>query len=332
MSNSNDHIDTIYELIAKELEGSISIAEKKQLHSWCSSSPANLKEYNQIIKLWTSANLSDFKKDIPVFDEKEAWKKINQKINVIEKPMSSNRSLYWKWAVAASVVIACAIIGVLSLNNKTVHFVARETNTSKILPDNSSVSLNQFSSVSYKEDFGGRKREVTLHGDGFFDVTKNQDKPFIVHTPFIDIRVVGTSFYVRQDSSKNLVMVKVTSGTVSVAPKDMAGNEILLSVGESASYDLIRRQFTRNRVDDNEFYWHTRTLVFNQMRLEEVIKILNTKFLTNIVLTRSSLGACRLTTTFEQQTLEEILQIISMTLNLTVEYSATAINISGDGC
>ena len=112
----------------------------------------------------------------------------------------------------------------------------------------------------------------------------------------------------------------------------MEGNEILLSVGESASYDLTRRQFTRNKVDDNEFYWHTRTLVFNQMRLEEVIKILNTKFLTNIVLTRSSLGACRLTTTFEQQTLEEILQIISMTLNLTVEYSATAINISGDGC
>ncbi|MDH5604820.1 MAG: FecR family protein, partial [Cyclobacteriaceae bacterium] len=208
MNNMNDHIDTIYELIAKEFEGSISHTEKEQLHSWCSASPVNQQEYEQVIKVWHAAKISDLEKDIPVFDEKEAWKKINLKIKAQEKPASPTVHLYWKWAVAASLLIVGTLIGVLSLKKNTVHFVANEASASKILPDSSSVSLAHFSSVSYKEGFEGSKREVTLRGDGFFDVTKNKEKPFIVHTPQVDIRVVGTSFYVRQDSSKNLVMVK----------------------------------------------------------------------------------------------------------------------------
>ena len=332
MDTTSDHTDRIYELIAKELEGSISKEEKEKLETWCSFSSENKVEYQQVIKVWSASKLNEVNKGLPLFDEHEAWTKINLKISKPKDPEIISPYRYWKWAVAASILILFGVYSLLTRKNYEVNFVAMEQNVSKILPDNSTVTLDSLASISYSNNFSGNKRELILRGNGFFDVTKNDEKPFLVHTRYVDISVLGTSFYIQQDSSKNLVIVKVISGTVSVKPTYKAHENVLLSVGESVFYDITLQKFTKNIVEDNEFYWHTKTLMFDQMRLAEVINILNTKFHTNIVLGRSSLGACRLTTSFEHQTLEEILRIISMTLNLTVEYNHDEIKLSGDGC
>ena len=65
------------------------------------------------------------------------------------------------------------------------------------LPDGSTVWLNAGSKLTYTKDFGKEIREVTLIGEAFFDVTKMKEKPFIIHTSSINIKVLGTAFNVK---------------------------------------------------------------------------------------------------------------------------------------
>src|SRR5699024_6685187 len=71
----------------------------------------------------------------------------------------------------------------------------------KVLPDGSKVILNSNSSISYTDGFAKDKRELTLQGEGFFQVTKDPARPFTVHTGNIATTALGTSFNVRHHKS-----------------------------------------------------------------------------------------------------------------------------------
>lgn len=63
-----------------------------------------------------------------------------------------------------------------------------------ILADGSTIILNSLSSISYPEDMSGKTRNVTLHGEAYFDVAKNPNKAFIVQAEGVEVKVLGTKF------------------------------------------------------------------------------------------------------------------------------------------
>ena len=84
--------------------------------------------------------------------------------------------------------------------------VTKNGNRTKIvLPDGSQVWLNAGSNLDYNNStFNQELREVSLNGEAYFDVTKNPDKPFIIHTKKMDIKVLGTVFNVRSYSDEKI--------------------------------------------------------------------------------------------------------------------------------
>jgi transmembrane sensor len=118
-----------------------------------------------------------------------------------------NRKRKWFWIAGAA---AAAITAVLSFTffstTKVVKPTRQAENTvstkagskSKIqLPDGTQVWLNADSKLEYNENFNVKLREVKLSGEAFFDVVKNKDKPFVIHTSQMDVKVLGTAFNVR---------------------------------------------------------------------------------------------------------------------------------------
>jgi len=114
---------------------------------------------------------------------------------------------FW-WAAAASLVLSLSIYGTLFLwkpeQNKVVSFTAikkvgqlANSREPMVLPDGTKVWLNEGSTLKLENNFSGNTREVTLFGEGFFDVTKNASKPFIVHVNKVNINVLGTAFNVK---------------------------------------------------------------------------------------------------------------------------------------
>ena len=84
-----------------------------------------------------------------------------------------------------------------------------------LLPDGTTVWLNAGSKLYYENDFNGT-REVRLEGEAFFDVVKQTDRPFIVHTSGIDIKVLGTAFNVKSYPEDKTVETTLYRGLVQV--------------------------------------------------------------------------------------------------------------------
>lgn len=91
-----------------------------------------------------------------------------------------------------------------------------QVNKLVILPDGSSVLLGTNSSISYTDSLKGTKREVNFSGNGFFEISKNPEKPFYVHTQGIVTKVLGTSFEINAPSENSNISVKVKTGRVAV--------------------------------------------------------------------------------------------------------------------
>lgn len=99
------------------------------------------------------------------------------------------------------------------------------------LPDGSKVSLNSESALSFPTLFEGDERKVVLQGEAFFEVAKNEDKPFIVSMPAMEVEVLGTTFNVKGYQDEEDITTTLVEGSVKVkAEKEQA----LLKPGQSA--------------------------------------------------------------------------------------------------
>ena len=112
--------------------------------------------------------------------------------------------------------------------------VTKNGNRSKIvLPDGSQVWLNAGSNLDYNNStFNKELREVSLNGEAYFDVTKNPDKPFIIHTKKMDIKVLGTVFNVRSYSDEKTAEAALIKGSIEVTLKDRKDQKIILKPNE----------------------------------------------------------------------------------------------------
>lgn len=104
--------------------------------------------------------------------------------------------------------------------------------TTQKLPDGSRVFLNAGSKLTFGKNFGESVREVTLTGEAFFDVVKNPDKPFVIHTSTLDIKVLGTQFNVKSYPSDKTTETSLIRGSVEVVVKTRPNEKYVLKPNE----------------------------------------------------------------------------------------------------
>ncbi len=127
-------------------------------------------------------------------------------------------------AAAAVLVISCSVVLVYWFANDRGHgemSVGRSEQRELVLSDGTKIRLNSSSKLTYPASFAGTgPREVTLVGEAFFDVARDTARPFLIHTPSMEIRVLGTSFNVRDYDADATAETALLSGKVEVARKD----------------------------------------------------------------------------------------------------------------
>ncbi|HEY4335346.1 MAG TPA: FecR family protein, partial [Puia sp.] len=96
------------------------------------------------------------------------------------------------------------------------------------LPDGTQVWLNADSRLIYSESFRGDAREVQLCGEAYFDVVKDRQHPFIIHTSTIDVTVLGTTLNVRSYSNEKNTEAVLIRGSVEVTLHNNPGKKIIL--------------------------------------------------------------------------------------------------------
>jgi ferric-dicitrate binding protein FerR (iron transport regulator) len=252
-----------------------------------------------------------------------------------------------KLIIAASILIVLTAGLFLYLNNPTpVEQVQDDavlaTVTTKFgsrsnmqLPDGSKVWLNSGSTITYDKQFGKTIREVTLSGEAFFDVVKNPEKPFIIHTQSMDIKVLGTQFNVKSYANDKLSEASLIQGSLEVSLKRrsekilLKPNEKIVVMNErmvkdttlvieksNPSESIIAVQklhYTRTDSSVVETSWVDNKLSFQDESFEDIAIRMERWYGTRIRFQDPEIKSWRFTGTFTNETIGQALEALQFT-------------------
>ena len=163
--------------------------------------------------------------------------------------------------------------------------------TSLQLPDGTTVFINAGSRLSFPSGFSKNRREVYLIGEAFFEVESNRQKPFIVHTPEIDVTVTGTRFNVSAYSDDNFTQTVLVSGAVSVRKSKVLGKKLVITPGESAMLDKESGVVTTSPVETSQYIsWIHGYIVCENDPVNEVMKKIERYYNCKIIIDPSITG------------------------------------------
>jgi ferric-dicitrate binding protein FerR (iron transport regulator) len=192
-----------------------------------------------------------------------------------------------------------------------------------ILPDNTLVYLNAGSELKYTEEkpknlFQGKvgNRKVYLTGEAWFDVSKNEKKPFVVHSSVYNVEVLGTQFNVKAYPNDDEVVTTVEGGTVKVvSSENLTINEAqTLQPGEQLTYTKSKG-INISDVNTHRFTaWKDNKLIFINMNLKELFVLLERKYGVDIEVADNMVLDYHYDSTITNETILEVLELISETL------------------
>lgn len=320
MSAENQHIE-LHDLIAKKLAGELTSQEAHQLDLLLLQEE-NKRIYEDISKIWNSTPAHSTIE----FDAQAALSKVNNRIIETPKPekkVSKTSYIPWLVSAAASVVIILSVLfwlpnntndSIATVSIQTEHF----TEIQQVpIPDGTKIDINLKSTLEYPKVFGDKTREVKLSGKAFFDVAHDKKKPFIIHTDCIDIQVLGTSFYVHAEKDESETSVSVITGRVKLTSKIDDTKTVTLEKGQKGVFDKRTNTFNLTTTDENDYFWKTKTLVFRNTTIEKVVTSINQNYNTTLEV-RGKLAKQAIETTFENNSPEEIIQILQVLSECTV--------------
>lgn len=322
-----------YPQIIAYLNGHCTEAEKEAVEKWKQADPEHQVLFDQFQQLWAAskANVEHEKPDVDLAWQKVKGQSIDQKKL---KPL-------WRRRIAG--IAAILLIGLLAYLSKDrwmpnqIQMVSAQNGanpTQVVLADGSKVWLNKDSKLVFSKRFNGPERLVELTGEAFFDVQRNEKKPFRIITPDAQIEVLGTSFDVMAYPDSSKVRVQVSSGSVAFS---MAGKEkeaLILNKGEEGFFDKSELQLVKaQKQQTNRMAWKTKVLEFDNTSISRAISLIEDVYGVNIEMTQPEIGNCRFTTTFDNETLEVVLETISSIFDIVIEEKQTNIySLSGQGC
>jgi len=309
--------DMMDELLVKYLADEATPPEQKLVEEWVNGSEANRHYFQHFQLIW---NESQKLAATTPADENKAWLRFQRRIKKTESVPGKIRAFGW-WRIAASILIIAGAAWFTStilekgsadpqiLNIAAISEVKKDT-----LPDGSIAVLNKHSELSYPAIFKGKTRKVKLRGEAFFNVKPNKEKPFIIDVNDVQVKVVGTSFNIR--SVNGLTEVIVETGIVQVTK----GNEVIeLKAGERISLEGVDTTSKKEASDDKLYnYYVSRTFICDNTPLWKLVEKLNEAYDANIRIGREELRKLPLNATFQDESLDVILDIVSQTLMIKV--------------
>ena len=324
-----------WELITKQLRGEISEDDKKAFDAWLKADVSHSTLFNEAKATWDSTGIVN--KNISI-NKAKAWQSIQQKIALENEKITSSpkktSSKVWIYRAAAIFVVALFATWFLIKNNADNELVTISTQNNKqtvVLSDGSTVVLNSNSILTYPKKFNAKERKVTLSGEGFFDVVKNPNQPYIIEHKDFNIKVLGTSFNVLAYESDTQAVVTVVSGKVMFDAKQ--GNSIALSKDDVGILNKSKKQIEKTiNYNLNFLTWKTKKIEFKNTNFKDVCETLKKHFSVNFSVKNPAVFNCKFTGYFENPTLNDVITVLEKTLNLKAEINGKEVFVDGAGC
>lgn len=316
--------DILIAFIANELADDFSA----YLHTWIKKDGANEKRYHELVKTWEF--VGTIQPNPVAVNVENAWQTVLDKIQPTEKiiPLKRNWRKTIFWSSAATILILVGIFSLLKFTGNEelrINRLAQETGLVDELSDGSVIQLNANSSLSYLSEFEADERKVALRGEAFFEITKDEKRPFIVDLEDeLFVKVVGTSFNIKAIEGDSITEVYVNTGKVEFGNQ---ATKLVLIPGEKGIFNHTSNQLYKENKEStglSELYWMSGEVKFDGVPLIEVIEVLNTIFEaeSEVVLACPDRQNLRIVSSLKKgRPIEEILKVIAEIHGFIIEKS-----------
>ena len=328
-------------LLSRHLSGEMTPEEEVAFRREMERGPGKQVLLEEYRKIWeaagSQASQADYDLDAEWALMQEMLPAYHMKPGARKLGRGGGRSLlYYSYRIAAVLVLG------LLLSFSWI-YVTRIAGTEKvmavnepvevILGDGTRVLVNRHSSLRYKRRFDEQERKVFLSGEAWFNVSRDTTRPFVIDAGLTLVEVLGTSFNVNAYKENPAVEITVESGMVAMSAKEDQGNLIVMKAGSGGSYNKDQKELKLlPSPHPNKLSWKTRELFFEGSTLLEVTELVNRVYGASLVIMNSELAACPITVTFRNQSLDAIVNVLEMTLDLQVTRVGDEIQLDGEGC
>lgn len=322
MKETNRPID---ELIADYLARELSPDGLTELHAWISSSEENKAYFLRQQEIWFSA-LEE--KEAQLYDAEAAFEHFQKRVAKATHHPSTvpHRRLTSRLLRYAAAVAGICLMTYFSYRKGADHLqqsltqitveVPMGSQTRLCLPDQTIVTLNAGSRLSYPQEFGINSREVELEGEGFFEVTHNAEQPFCVRSKSIEVNVLGTQFNFKDYPNDETVSVSLYQGKVSLDNRLQPESPMQLRPNECMVMNKLNGKMNKEEHESKDsFLWTQGELMFKNTRLTEILHTLERSYGVHIRLETDSLKDIRFNGRFKRAEYDskEILQTLKAT-------------------
>jgi transmembrane sensor len=290
---------------------------------------ANPQDYNDMKFFWD--NLDNHKDEYPKPDLEKLWNGTRQKLGWVEERRTiSIRKKILQYA--AAIAIPLLLVGVaiyysvdrINTNQGLVSFISPDGMRTRLnLPDGSTVWLQPNSEIKYSKEFSPTKRQVYFSGQAYFNISHNPNSPFTVSINNMNIKVLGTRFYVKAKLSDDHIETGLISGKVNLTGE---GFTKTLMVNEVVLFSKKRNSIIETRnLKDNAFEWQDNSLVFSNCALGTLLTNISDWYGLECYIDPKIDVNKKITITIREESIQEIAEILKIVVPFEYKISENRI-------
>lgn len=273
----------------------------------------NKDDLDYYISLKTEQTLLKLSQEDMKSNVLDAYKKFNQKYMLKRKRRS-------RFIFSASAALILILIGIYFVNNPqkndVTEIVAIDNEHYKniVLSDGSTVILRENSTLSFNDFSNASFRTVHIEGEAFFDVVKNDQKPFVVSSNGLEIKVLGTKFNVRAIPDSAAIETILFTGQVNLIKNKMVISS--LAPNQKATYNIKSNELVVTDLESTQQLLENKQglLVFENTRLDEMLSKLEERYNKTSVIRVDDIEKYHYTGKFNtSQSIAEVITILNST-------------------
>lgn len=297
------------DLLYNFFKGNVSIEEGQRVKAWVEASEENERTFYKERKVFDALMLHN---PLP-----------EKKMSILN--ISHGKSMAWlKIAIAVIFTLLLSFFyqeHKAGLDSKAMSIVSvpEGQRTNITLPDGTNVWLNARTTIQYPVSFNRRERFVILKGEAYFDVKRNESKPFIVHTDVCNVEVLGTKFNVNAYPEAGRFETTLMHGSVKVTLKTDSLQTVILEPDHKLS--LEKGRLIMSKVEDyNPYRWKEGLICFSDESFPNIMKDFEKYYGVRIVIENGKVLQNSFTGKFRQSDgIDYALRILQKNINFQYE-------------
>lgn len=316
-------IEHIEELLPQYYDRSLTAEQRQLVEAWMAEADENRRLAEQVQMLCLATDAVNVMQKVNV----------DKALEKVKNRMSERKISAWEWMQRIAALLSIPLVMVffvqyINYKEALTQMIEVRTNpgmtTKIVLPDSTVVCLNSESSLCYPAEFGKTARKVTLSGEAYFEVSKDEKRKFMVTLPHQSvIEVLGTRFNVEAYPDEADVSTTLLEGKVCFLYEtaDRVMKKIAMDPGKKLVYNSATENVKLNNTScESETAWIDGKIIFNDTPLNEALQMLEKRFNVSFIVKKESLMNNSFTGTFVEQRLERILEYFKISSKMRWRY------------